>query len=179
MNPEFLQEQLKNDRKICASLPWSYDMEGHAEKCVETYCELANKTTQHLNPVATPGVGMAGLEAFDFIAKSSHARFWCQSDVSRIGAPRVPQANKDKLVKLWPEFGQELTAKIKVAVWYGMLPKDLQDMVLDECPINWDETTEFEAGRLYTKIKARDGRSENDGSGSRSRLERVARRLAR
>ena len=27
---------------------WSYDMEGHAKKCVERYCELANKTTQTL-----------------------------------------------------------------------------------------------------------------------------------
>ena len=27
---------------------WSYDMEGHAKKCVERYCELANKTTQQL-----------------------------------------------------------------------------------------------------------------------------------
>ena len=25
---------------------WSYDMEGHAQKCVEIHCELANKTTQ-------------------------------------------------------------------------------------------------------------------------------------
>ena len=25
---------------------WSYDMEGHVKKCVERYCELANKTTQ-------------------------------------------------------------------------------------------------------------------------------------
>ena len=25
---------------------WSYDMAGHAKKCVERYCELANKTTQ-------------------------------------------------------------------------------------------------------------------------------------
>ena len=25
---------------------WSYDMVGHAKKCVERYCELANKTTQ-------------------------------------------------------------------------------------------------------------------------------------
>ena len=33
---------------------WSYDMEGHAKKCVERYCELANKTTQHLNKVSTP-----------------------------------------------------------------------------------------------------------------------------
>ena len=25
---------------------WSYDMESHAKKCAERYCELANKTTQ-------------------------------------------------------------------------------------------------------------------------------------
>ena len=30
---------------------WSYDMEGHAKKCVERYCELANKTTQQLYKV--------------------------------------------------------------------------------------------------------------------------------
>ena len=29
-------------------------MEGHAKKCVETYCELANKTTQQFVKVATP-----------------------------------------------------------------------------------------------------------------------------
>ena len=33
---------------------WSYDMEGHAKKCVERYCELANKTTQQLYKDATP-----------------------------------------------------------------------------------------------------------------------------
>ena len=33
---------------------WSYDMEGHAKKCVERYCELANKTTQKLHKVSTP-----------------------------------------------------------------------------------------------------------------------------
>ena len=27
---------------------WSYDMAGHAKKCVERYCELVNKTTQQL-----------------------------------------------------------------------------------------------------------------------------------
>ena len=75
----------------------------------------------------------------------------------------VPQANKadqkldeweDKLVKLGTDYGQELTAKMKVAVLYGMMPKNLQDKVLDECAVNWDETTESEAGWLYTKIKA-------------------------
>ena len=33
---------------------WTYDMEGHAKKCVERYCELANKTTQQLYKVSTP-----------------------------------------------------------------------------------------------------------------------------
>ena len=33
---------------------WSYDMAGHAKKCVERYCELANKNTQQLYKVSTP-----------------------------------------------------------------------------------------------------------------------------
>ena len=37
--------------RICS---WSYDMAGHAKKCVERYCELANKTTQQLYKVSTP-----------------------------------------------------------------------------------------------------------------------------
>ena len=32
---------------------WSFDMEGHAKKCVERYCEMANKTTQQLYKVST------------------------------------------------------------------------------------------------------------------------------
>ena len=33
---------------------WSYDMAGHAKKCVERFCELANRTTQQLYKVSTP-----------------------------------------------------------------------------------------------------------------------------
>ena len=33
---------------------WSYDMDGHAKKWVERYCELANKPTQQLYKVSTP-----------------------------------------------------------------------------------------------------------------------------
>ena len=33
---------------------WSFDMEGHAKKFVERYCELTNKTTQQLYKVSTP-----------------------------------------------------------------------------------------------------------------------------
>ena len=33
---------------------WSYDMAGHAKKCVERYCELANKSAKQLYKVSTP-----------------------------------------------------------------------------------------------------------------------------
>ena len=33
---------------------WSYDMEGHAKKSVERYCELANKNIEQLYKVAKP-----------------------------------------------------------------------------------------------------------------------------
>ena len=33
---------------------WSYDMAGHAKKCVERYCELAHRTTEQLCKVSTP-----------------------------------------------------------------------------------------------------------------------------
>ena len=33
---------------------WSYDVEGHAKKRVERYCEHANETRQQLYKVATP-----------------------------------------------------------------------------------------------------------------------------
>ena len=36
---------------------WSYDMERHAKKCVERYCEVANKTIQQLYKVSTPCIG--------------------------------------------------------------------------------------------------------------------------
>ena len=41
----------KSDENISS---WSYDIEGHAKKCVERYCELANNSIQQLHKVATP-----------------------------------------------------------------------------------------------------------------------------
>ena len=41
---------------------WSYDTEGHAKKCVERYCELANRTTQQLNHFKEESISLdAGL----------------------------------------------------------------------------------------------------------------------
>ena len=46
-------ENLPCSENLCIS-SWSYDMEGHAKRCVERYCELANRTTQQLYKVSTP-----------------------------------------------------------------------------------------------------------------------------
>ena len=41
------KEKLPFSGKLDADISsWSYDMEGHSKKCVERYCELANKTPQ-------------------------------------------------------------------------------------------------------------------------------------
>ena len=47
-----------------------------------------------------------------------------------------------------------MTAKVKVTVLYGMMPKDLQEKILDECAVNWDQTTATQAAELLMKIKA-------------------------
>ena len=55
-NPEFPQEAKEKQpslEKLSISA-WSYDMESHAKKCVERYCELANKTTEQLYKGSTP-----------------------------------------------------------------------------------------------------------------------------
>ena len=41
-------EKLPCSEKLRISSSWSYDMEGHPKKCVERYCELANKSKQQL-----------------------------------------------------------------------------------------------------------------------------------
>ena len=48
-------EKLPCWENLCIS-SWSYDVEGHAKKCVERYCELAHRTTQQLYKVSTPRI---------------------------------------------------------------------------------------------------------------------------
>ena len=42
------------DKPRAKTSAWSYDMEGHARKSVERYCELANKKTEQLFKVSSP-----------------------------------------------------------------------------------------------------------------------------
>ena len=50
------------------------------------------------------------------------------------------------------EYGEEVSAKMKVAVLYAMLRKDLQERVLDKCAVNWDGVKEAEAATIFCKV---------------------------
>ena len=126
---------------------------------------LLNITTGEANAVVRRSLGKRWL-AWKRLTSSLNPRTLASS-IKAIAAvltpPKVTQAMKadhsldeweDKLVKLHTEYGQEVTAKVKVAVLYGMMPKDLQEKILDECAVNWDQTTESEAATLLTKIKS-------------------------
>ena len=58
LNPVFLLEQTEKlpgwDKPRAKTSAWSYDVEGHARKCVERYLELANKKTEQLYKVSHP-----------------------------------------------------------------------------------------------------------------------------
>ena len=48
-------DKLPHSEKSEANISsWSCDMDGDAKKCVERHCELANKSIQQLQKVATP-----------------------------------------------------------------------------------------------------------------------------
>ena len=71
---------------------WSYDMEGHAKKCVERYCELANKTTQQLCKVSTPCIDDHQFEEMKSVGELSQV---CSQIVlkclhlARVGRPDI------------------------------------------------------------------------------------------
>ena len=73
-----------------------------------------------------------------------------------INAPKADSmidAWDDKMAKLSAEFGEEVSAKMKVAVLHAMLPKDLQERVLDKCAVNWDGAQDAEAAAICGKVK--------------------------
>ena len=74
---------------------WSYDMEGHTKKCVERYCELANRTTQQLYKVSTPCIDdhhfkEEELKCVGDLPKKCSQNFLKCLYLARIGRPDIP-----------------------------------------------------------------------------------------
>ena len=73
---------------------WSYDMEGHAKKCVERYCELSNKTTQQLYKVSTPCIDDHHFKEEEIKSVGELSKVCCQMVLKclyleRIGRPDI------------------------------------------------------------------------------------------
>jgi hypothetical protein len=141
------------------------DSEFILKSSAEMYNVLLNITTGEANAVVRRSLG-SGWLAWKRLTSSLNPRTLA-SGIKSISAALNPQriatASKadsvldeweDKLVKLQTEYGQVLTNKMKVAVLYSMMPKDLQEKVLDACAVAWDGTSEADAGQLYEKVKA-------------------------
>ena len=80
---------------------WSYDMAGHAKKCVERYCELANRTTQQLCKVSTSRIDDHHFKEEELKSVGDSSKVCSQIVLkclylARIGGPR-PVTN-DKVV---------------------------------------------------------------------------------
>ena len=73
---------------------WSYDMAGHAKKCVERYGELANKTTQLPYKVSTPCIDDHHLKDEEMKSVGELSQVCAQivlkcSYLARIGRPDI------------------------------------------------------------------------------------------
>ena len=77
-------DELPDSGKVNANITeWSHDMKGHAKKCVERHCELANKNIEQLCKASTPCID-------DHQFKKEELE--TAGDVSKLGAdrPEVP-----------------------------------------------------------------------------------------
>ena len=126
---------------------------------------LLNLTTGEANAVVRRCRGRHGFLAWKKLCTSLNPRTLA-SGVKAISQamnpPRIMDSKKadvaidlweDKLVKLDIEYGETLSSKMKVAVLYAMLPKDLQERVLDKCAVNWDNAKEADAAVILGRVK--------------------------
>ena len=129
------------------------------------YNLLLNLTTGEANAMVRRCRGRNGLLAWKKICTSMNPRTLASGIKMISQAMNPPKINdpkkvdtaidvwEDKLAKLSAEYGETLSNKVKVATLYGMLPKDLQERVLDRCAISWDSAKEDDAKNILTRLK--------------------------
>ena len=110
---------------------WSYDMKGHAKKCVERYCELANKTTQQLYKVSTPCIDdhhfkKEELETVGELSKMCSPIVLKCLYLARIGRPDVLWSANElaRAVTKWTgACDKRLAHLIGIALSIGIVPR--------------------------------------------------------
>ena len=57
-----------------------------------------------------------------------------------------------KLQKLAAEYGETLSSRVKLAILYGMLPREVQEKLLDKCRIQWSQMREEDVSRTVAVV---------------------------
>ena len=103
---------------------WSCDMEGHAKKCVERYCELANRTTQQLYKVSTPCIDDNRFKEEDLKSVGELSKFCSQIVLkclylARIGRPDI-QWSVNKLARSITKWTKACEKRLNRLISYIM-----------------------------------------------------------
>ena len=102
---------------------------------------------KRLSTTLNPRTLASGVKAISMVLNPGKIANGAKADV-------MIEVWEDRMAKLLSEYGEEISGKMKVAVLYAMLPKDLQERVLDKCTVNWDAgKSDQEAAKVYTQVR--------------------------
>ena len=160
---EVMQEAMDPYRQLAPAFD-ERDHEFILDTSAKLYSILLSKTTGEANAVVRR-TSSNGLLAWKRLVSSLNPRTLASGikAISAVISPaRVTQAARadyalddweDKIAKMHAEYGQRLTSRMKVAVMYSMMPRELQERISDACAVSWDKTDDTEAENMYTRIK--------------------------
>ena len=127
---------------------WSYDMEGHAKKCVDRYCELANKTTEQLFKVKLKEEDNGSVGELSTVC--SQIVLKCLS-LARIGRPYILwSVNKlARAVTKWTKACDKRLARLISYIHHTseFVQKCNVGNIAQQCRLGWFQDSDF-AGDL-------------------------------
>ena len=57
-----------------------------------------------------------------------------------------------KLEKLATEYGETISSKVKLAILYGMMPREVQERLLDKCRVQWSTMKDEDVARTVVAV---------------------------
>ena len=158
-------EKLPGWDKPCAKTSaWSYDMEGHARKCVERYCELANKKTEELYKVSHPYLDDHQIKKDELENKCELSEVWSHIVLkclylARIGRPDILWSVK-KLARSVTKWTQACDRRLARLISYIHFTSDDRQYchvgnAAQHCRLGLFQDSDFtgDLGRLKIHIK--------------------------
>ena len=125
---------------------------------------LGNLTTAEAHAVVRRSRGENGLLAWRRLTANSNPKTLA-SGLKCINAAHNPPKIVDvrtldaqveeweaKLDRLSVEYGEAVSAKVRLAILYGMLPREIQEKVLDRCRIQWSSLRETDVSNTVLSV---------------------------